>query len=196
MAGCTEAHAATIRGWLDGTDVPAGLEVDADLRWLLVGQLAALGGLDVEGIEDELARDATITGQEKAAYARAARPDPAAKEAAWDLAVHREDTPNMTQYQVILGFNQRRQDEVLAPYVDRYFDEIDGVWARMNHEVAQNVVEGLYPHHLVVQETLDRTDAWLDANERAPALRRLVTESRDGIARALRCQARDAQLDA
>lgn len=194
-AASTEEHAALIKGWLDGTDVPADLEVDTDLRWSFVGQLAALGAVDLAGIEAELERDATITGQQKAAMARAARPLAEAKEEAWDLAVHRDDTPNITQLHVIMGMNQPDQDELLVPYRDRYFDEIEDVWARKDHEVAQNVVAGLFPHQLVDQDTVDRADAWL-ARERTPALHRLVAEHRDGIARALRCQAKDAARDA
>ena len=41
---------------------------------------------------------------------------------------------------------------------------------------------------------MDRTDRWLDDNADAPpALRRLVLENRDGVARALRAQERDAR---
>ena len=40
----------------------------------------------------------------------------------------------------------------------------------------------------VSQETLDATDAWLASADPAPALRRLVVESRSGVERALRAQ--------
>ena len=42
-------HADEIQGWLAGTDVPEGLQVDQDLRWAVVGRLAALGRLDEAG---------------------------------------------------------------------------------------------------------------------------------------------------
>jgi len=196
VAACTEAHADVLRGWIDASGVPHRLEVDTDLRWSLVGQLAKLGGLDVQGIEAELERDPTITGQQLAAYARAARPLADAKAQTWDLAVQRDDTPNITQLQMIFGFNQPDQVELLRPYVDRYFESIDEVWARKDHEVAQNVVDGLFPSTLVVPETVERADAWLAGSGHNAALHRLVGEHRDGLARALRCQARDAQLDA
>jgi aminopeptidase N len=58
------------------------------------------------------------------------------------------------------------------------------------------VVQGLFPSLQQSQETLDATDAWLDAHkEAAPALRRLVLESRDDLARALRGQACDEASD-
>jgi aminopeptidase N len=54
-------------------------------------------------------------------------------------------------------------------------------------------VIGFFPTLLAEQSTVDAADAWLAANADAvPALRRLVIESRDGVARALRAQLKDA----
>jgi len=53
-------------------------------------------------------------------------------------------------------------------------------------------VVGHYPALQVSQETLDATDAWLASAEPTPALRRLMTESRAGIERALKAQQADA----
>ena len=51
---------------------------------------------------------------------------------------------------------------------------------------------GLYPVLLAGPALLERTDAWLaSAPEDLPALRRLVAENRDGVARAIRAQERD-----
>jgi aminopeptidase N len=67
------------------------------------------------------------------------------------------------------------------------------VWADRTNETAQNIVIGLFPTLIAEQSTVDAADAWLAANgDAVPALRRLVLESRDGVARALRAQARDA----
>jgi aminopeptidase N len=56
-----------------------------------------------------------------------------------------------------------------------------------------DVVRGLFPALQQSRATLDATDAWLAAHEdAAPALRRLVLESRDDLARALRAQECDA----
>ncbi|MGW3137753.1 hypothetical protein [Streptomyces sp. NPDC001139] len=54
------------------------------------------------------------------------------------------------------------------------------------------IIGGLFPKYHIEKETLDTTDAWLDSHPAAaPALRRLVLECRDELARALRLQARD-----
>jgi aminopeptidase N len=60
-----------------------------------------------------------------------------------------------------------------------------------------NVVKGLFPALLDSPQTLAATDAWLAAHESAPpALRRLVLEARDDLARGLRGQACDAAAGA
>ncbi|TXS55181.1 hypothetical protein EAO77_02440 [Streptomyces sp. t39] len=100
--------------------------------------------------------------------------------------------PNAVQESVIAGFVQTDQRELLAPFAERYFAAVKGVWESRSHEMAQQVAIGLYPALQVSQETLDATDAWLEAAQPNAALRRLVSESRAGVERALRAQAADA----
>ena len=92
---------------------------------------------------------------------------------------------------VLLGFWHPAQRELTAPYVERYFAEIRPLWDRRPGEIAKNAVQYLFPP-IVEQRTLAAADAWLaDPGYPAP-LRRLVLEGRDGVARALRAQQRDA----
>src|SRR5690606_2760138 len=109
-----------VSGLLDGTASVDGLTVDADLRWTLLGALAAAGRADEDAIAAELARDNTISGQERAAAARTLRPTAQAKEEAWELAIVRDDVPNETQRSVATAFMAHGQEEVLAPYLERY----------------------------------------------------------------------------
>jgi aminopeptidase N len=105
--------------------------------------------------------------------------------------VESEKLPNAMQEAAIAGFVQTDQRELLAPYVAKYFESVKNVWDTRSHEMAQQVVVGLYPTLQVSQETLDATDAWLESAQPPAALRRLVVESRDGVARALRAQSAD-----
>jgi aminopeptidase N len=59
--------------------------------------------------------------------------------------------------------------------------------------MAQQIAVGLFPALLVEPETLELTDAYLREQAPVPPLRRLLTESRDAMARALRAQDRDRQ---
>jgi aminopeptidase N len=180
-----------IAGLLDGTRSFDGLAVDDELRWWLLNRLAATGRADDAAIEAELRRDPTSAGERHAQGARAARPTEEAKAEVWAAVVESEKLPNAMQEAAIAGFVQTDQRELLAPYVAKYFESVKNVWDTRSHEMAQQVVVGLYPTLQVSQETLDATDAWLESAQPPAALRRLVVESRDGVARALRAQSAD-----
>jgi aminopeptidase N len=59
--------------------------------------------------------------------------------------------------------------------------------------MAQDFVSGAYAVCAISPETVEATDAYLKAADPPAALRRLLTEGRDDVLRALRCQARDRQ---
>ena len=86
---------------------------------------------------------------------------------------------------IITGFSHPGQRALLAPYVERYFADVSGVWERRTSERAQPVVVGLFPAWAVDKTTVDVADAWLADAAHPPALRRLVSEGRAGIVRAL-----------
>ncbi|MDT0465528.1 aminopeptidase N [Streptomyces gibsoniae] len=177
---------------LEGTQTIEGLVVDTELRWAFVERLAAVGRFDEPEIAGELTRDKTAAGERHAATARAARPTAEAKAEAWASVIESDKLPNAVQEAVIGGFVQTDQRELLAPYTDRYFEVVRDIWDSRSHEMAQQIVIGLYPAVQVSEETLAKTDAWLAAAEPPPALRRLSMESRAGVERALRAQAADA----
>jgi aminopeptidase N len=106
--------------------------------------------------------------------------------------VESDKLPNAVQEAVIGGFAQTDQRELLAPYTDKYFSVVKDIWDARSHEIAQQIVVGLYPSVQVSEETLAKTDAWLASAEPTPALRRLISESRSGVERALKAQAADA----
>ncbi|MFI8927637.1 aminopeptidase N [Streptomyces sp. NPDC053474] len=187
----TESDLALLEGLLDGSESLEGLAVDTELRWTFVGRLAAMGRLDEAGIAAEAERDKTAAGERHAAAARAARPTPEAKAAAWASVVESDALPNAVQEAVISGFVQTEQRELLAPYTEKYFGAVKAVWESRSHEMAQQVAVGLYPSVQVSAATLDATDAWLASAGPSAALRRLITESRAGVERALRAQAAD-----
>ncbi|WP_262699960.1 MULTISPECIES: aminopeptidase N [Streptomyces] len=188
----TDAQLDLVSGLLEGTETIEGLIIDTELRWALLERLAATGRADEAAIAAELERDKTSAGERHAATARAARPTPEAKAEAWASVVESDKLPNAVQEAVIGGFIQTDQRELLAPYTEKYFAVAKDVWNTRSHEMAQQIVVGLYPALQVAPETLDATDAWLASAEPTAALRRLVTESRAGIDRALRAQAADA----
>jgi aminopeptidase N len=190
-AARTGEHVDVLWGLLGG-DVPlAGLSVDAELRWALSERLSALGAAEESLIDAELARDATASGERHAATCRAALPTAEAKEAAWAAVVDDQTLTNTIQEAAIAGFAKPDQRDLLAPYVARYFAAITDVFAQRSHQMAQQIIVGLYPSLRIEQATLDATDTWLAAADPPPGLRRPVVEARDAVERAVRAQAAD-----
>ncbi|AJE85605.1 aminopeptidase N [Streptomyces albus] len=181
---------------LDGTDTVEGLVVDTELRWAFVQRLAAVGRFDEPEITAEYEKDRTAAGERHAATARASRPTDEAKAEAWASVVESDKLPNAVQEAVIAGFVQTDQRELLAPYTERFFSVVKDVWESRSHEMAQQIAIGLYPAVQVEQPTLAATDAWLESAGPNAALRRLVSESRSGVERALRAQEADAAASA
>ncbi|MCX4778412.1 aminopeptidase N [Streptomyces sp. NBC_01264] len=188
----TEGDFQLLLGLLEGSARIDGLEVDQELRWDFLLPLAAHGAIGEEVLAAELARDDTASGKRHQVRCLAARPSAAVKDQAWAAVVESDALSNALAEATIAGMQRSSQRELLAPYTGRYFDAIERIWAERSIQIGIHVVRGLYPSLQDSQETVDATDAWLDAHvDAAPALRRLVLESRDDLARALRAQACD-----
>ncbi|MEC5191095.1 MULTISPECIES: aminopeptidase N [unclassified Arthrobacter] len=182
----------TVAGLLGGSLGLDGLTVDQDLRWELITSLVVGGRAGKEMIDAELAQDNTSTGQNAAALATAAIPTAEAKAAAWDSIVLKGELSNALQGSAVTGFTRVLDTSLLEPYAEKYFEAVPGVVKDRTHALAQQIVVGLYPAQLTTQATVDRTDEFLaslpaDSN----ALRRMMLENRDGVARALRARQAD-----
>jgi aminopeptidase N len=179
-------------GLIDGTVALDGLLVDTDLRWILLTGLAANGAVDRGRILDELDRDRTISGRERAAAALAALPTPETKAEAWASAVLDQDVANETQRSIAYVFDTVGQEDVLAEYLERYLEAAETIWEDRGVQIASTTLEYMFPRALTSRQTLDRVDAWLAGSDANPAAKKYVREARDDIARALRAQDRDA----
>ncbi|MGA4955177.1 aminopeptidase N [Streptomyces lavendulocolor] len=192
-AAASEADFQLLEGLLEGTAKIDGLDVDQELRWSFLEPLAAHGRADEAVIAAELARDDTASGKRHQVRALASRPSAAVKAQAWAQVVESDALSNALVEATIAGFSQPSQRALTAPYAAKYFEAIERVWAERSIQIGMDVVRGLFPSLQDDPSTLEATDAWLAAHESAaPALRRLVLEARDDLARALRAQARDA----
>ncbi|WP_299574013.1 aminopeptidase N [uncultured Williamsia sp.] len=195
----TDDVVEVLRALLDGDDPQTvglpGLVVDTDLRWSIVTALSTAGAVDSDPastpvIDEEARRDNTAAGARKAETARAARPLAEAKEHAWQRVVEDDSLSNTVGRAVIAGFARPGQEHLLEPYVEKYFAAVGDVWRRRSSEVAQSVVVGLYPQWAIDDDALARADEFL-AGDHPPALRRLVLEGRDTVARSLRIRRAD-----
>ncbi|WP_235835448.1 MULTISPECIES: aminopeptidase N [Arthrobacter] len=182
----------TVQAVFEGTTVLDGLTVDQDLRWELLTSLVVGGRQGQESIDAELARDHTASGQNAAAQATAALPTAEAKADAWNKIVVTGEMSNANQSSAVAGFTRVLDTALLEPYAEKYFEAVPEIVANRTHALAQQIVVGLYPSQLTTQATVDRTDEFLAAlPAESAALRRMMLENRDGVARALKARAAD-----
>jgi aminopeptidase N len=191
-AAQTDEAVVDLEALLDGSLTFEGLAMDQDLRWALISGLARLGRAG-DRIDAELARDNTISGKEHAAAARASQPFAEAKAEAWHAAVEQANTPNETQRSIVLAFQAHHQEDVLAPYVEKYLEAAETLWEHLGTHRASTALNFIFPRPLASPELLARVDAWLETTTANPAAVRFVKEGRADVARYLAAQAKDAE---
>ncbi|WP_329255588.1 aminopeptidase N [Actinoallomurus sp. NBC_01490] len=183
-------HLDYVRGLLDGSVTLDGLVIDTDLRWGLLRRLVVRGAAGEAEIAAELQRDPTAAGERHAAGDRAAIPTAEAKAAAWDR-ITAGDLPNAVFRATLGGMFDVDDTLLVEPYVEKYFAEVGRVWSEWSSDMSSTFAEHAYPFLVTEQSTIERTTAYLDEQNPPPALRRLLVEGRDGVARAIRAQEKD-----
>jgi aminopeptidase N len=191
-ARADEAQLADVQRLLDGDLILDGVTLDTDLRWHLVVCLARAGAIGDDRIDDELQRDDTDLGRRQAATARAAQPTTDAKLAAWDRLLEDPSLSHTMSRQLWAGFSQVDQDQVLAPFTQRYFDDLDRVWTERSLDWAIAFSQGTFPHHAASDALLGQVDDQLARGDLPRPLRRVLLEQRDALVRTLAARACDA----
>ena len=92
---------------------------DLDLQWYVLQRRAELGEVDADAVQALQARDPDPDAWIRALCVRASSPSAEAKEEAWTALVERT-APIQTAHTVAAAFWRPGQDEVLAPYAERY----------------------------------------------------------------------------
>jgi aminopeptidase N len=171
----------------------SGLVVDANLRWLFVKALAERGLKSLPDLDAELLNDNTMDGQINYDTCVASLPTVEAKAKAWEEITTVELTNSKSQSKMI-GFQRPLHRDLLVNYVDQYFSQLINQWETRSPELATTFVEMMYPMFIITEETLTKSNDWLNGiGKDAPAaLRRYVVEAGDNLARALRVQSKDA----
>jgi aminopeptidase N len=185
----TPAQLDFLAALMDGNVVVPGLAVDTELRWALLRRLAAMGRADDAAIDAELALDPTDAGRRHAAASRASIPDAAHKAAAWQLMAQSQELGHEGVAAVATGFGQPEHAELLAAYVDQYFEALPEIWATRGDHLRRLLGDGLFPSWAASPELLRRVDDFLAAEPRDPSMVRVLVERRDIVDRALRSRA-------
>jgi aminopeptidase N len=178
----TTTDADLLQAWLsNSSSTPAGLVVDADLRWALTLQLVRLNVFGAAEIDAELAQDHSTEGTIQAAKCRAASPD--GKEAAWNRVMTDPTVGVNELYALCAGFWHPAQTELTAPYVDRYFAEIAGT-AQIRAGIAVGLTAGrIFPRFAVDERTVVRAGSLVADDTVPPGIRRAVADATDDLKR-------------
>jgi len=187
VAISSSSDAAQLRGWLDTT--PPGIDLDLDLRWRVLVRLATLGAVDRD--ELQAAYDAEPTGRSRIEHTRAiaSLPDAEAKAWAWDRFTGKVDVPNYELQAAGAGLWRGGQEELTAPYVERYFADLPAAVSGRSGWLQADVVAFFFPHGSTSPETLELAQA-AAADETLPrAVRRRIADEADLLARRIAVRA-------
>lgn len=176
---------ARLRGWASGTDLPDGVPLDVDLRWRALTRLAALGAVDLDELDRQLAAEPTAAARVSHAGAHASLPTPEAKAWAWSCFTGEVDLPNYELEAVGLGFWRGGQEELTSAYVDRYFDELPGTVAVRSGWVLAEAAETFFPTTSLTEETLARCEALVADQALDASIRRRLDDEADTLRRKL-----------
>ncbi|MET1059366.1 MAG: aminopeptidase N [Nocardioides sp.] len=156
---------------------------DVDLQWRILVRKAELGGETDGESEVLLERDPDPEAWTRALGVTAARPDADAKTEAWrQLAVDRT-VPVGASHVVAVPFWRPGQDELLAPYADRYLELLPGLHrGGMVHGLV--FTSRLFPLFGIDESFFARADR--AAEGAAPVVRKAMVERADEVRRMLR----------
>jgi aminopeptidase N len=173
---------AVLREWLAAT--PEGIELDLDLRWRILSRLAALGAVSRAELQE--AYDAEPANEARVALTGAlcSLPDAEAQTYAWSIFTGETDLPN---YDVVAAGQGlwRGPEELTAPYVERYFQDLPQTVQKRSGWVLATAAEAFFPADAVSEETLALADGLLADQGLDLTLRRVVVDAADQLRRQL-----------
>ncbi|MBB5869792.1 aminopeptidase N [Allocatelliglobosispora scoriae] len=178
------------RAWLAGVGLPDGLVVDSELRWSLLLRLGVLGDVSDAELDAALAADQSARGVESATKIRAARPDAAAKAAAFEIIVSDRTLSNRQLAATAAGFWRPEHAELTDPYVGRFFAEIGATAQWRAGQLLNLIGEAAYPTYAVAPSTVEAADRMIAAGGLHPMLERVIVDETDDMRRAVVAQAR------
>jgi len=159
---------------------------DVDLQWYVLQRRAELGEVDTEAVRSLQERDPDPDAWVRALRVRASAPTPEAKEEAWAGIVDRS-VPVQAAYDVAAALWRPGQDDVLAPYAERYVEALPTL-----HEGGMipglALTTALFPVYAIDEAWVGRARATAAAHA-APVVVGALTERSEEVLRMVRARA-------
>jgi aminopeptidase N len=178
-----------LRGWAFGDQLPEGLAGDSDFRWVVLGNLARRGAIGSPEIDAALDRDHTMQGSLKALQAKASAPEASAKAWAWDQITGERGRSNYELNALASGFWNAPDQDVLRPYVARYFTDVPALSERVGEDALARVAALAFPSNMVESSTAEQSAAALDRPDLTAAVRRAIVDADSELREALASRA-------
>jgi len=174
-----------LRRWASGEQLPKGLDGDSDFRWLVLGSLARRGAIGPAEIDAALDQDHTMQGSLKSLQAKASAPDASAKEWAWEQITGEHGRSNYELNALATGFWEASDQDVLRPYVARYFSDVPALAGRVGEDALARVAALAYPSRVVEASTAEQSAAALQRSDLTASVRRAIVDADSQLREAL-----------
>jgi aminopeptidase N len=168
-----------------------GFMLDQEMRWLVAIKAIAFGLPNADALlAAESERDRSDRGRRAMLRAEASRPTDSAKADVWQ---HINDEGygsfHLTRA-AMQGFFWPHQNDLLEPYVGRFFDQVQTIFETRDHPFARAYLVSLYPGYLADPQVLDQSRGLLQKlNGSLPTLKRQLMEAADDLDRTIKVRA-------
>ena len=177
--------AGVLAAWSAGDGLPEGVTLDVDLRWRVLVRRAALGLVSRDELDAALAAEPTDIAHDQHVRAWASLPDAEAKAWAWARFTGEADASNYELESAGLGMWQPGQEDVTAPYVARYFEELPGTVEVRKGGMLADAGYFYFPTSSVTAETVALAQELVERPGLDASLRRIVVDAADVLRRRL-----------
>ncbi|HET8562144.1 MAG TPA: aminopeptidase N [Marmoricola sp.] len=180
----TSSSAGELIEMLEGT-LPPRTELDRDLRWRIVKRLTALGHADRPFLAEQLELQRTDAAVNAWTWCMAAIADEQAKAWAWDRFTGAVGANNYELEMAGLGMWRPGQEALLAPWVDRYFDDVAATGQVRAGWALAATGQFFYPITALSDSTVAATEKVCADPTLDPGLRRRLVDCADEVRRRL-----------
>jgi aminopeptidase N len=186
IASCGDPE--QLRRWLQEEGLASGVTVDLDLRWKILIRLATLGGVDRSELRRWLDQETTAQATVDHTRCLASLPDEEAKAYAWARFDGSVEASNYELEAAGLGMWHRGQEELTAPYVERYFTEVPTLAKVHSGWVLADAARGFFPRLSLQRSTVHVAERVLGDASLDLSVRRVLVDETDDLRRYLRAR--------
>mmetsp|Transcript_17088 Transcript_17088/g.16965 ORF Transcript_17088/g.16965 Transcript_17088/m.16965 type:complete len:690 (+) Transcript_17088:656-2725(+) len=160
-------------------------------RWSILKAFSKIDIAAKELVAKEILRDQSNKGKLAALHCSSAYPDASLKQAVWDSIVNGEKDQLSKQERraFMSGFINKKQQGILKPYAQMYFDFVPEIIAKKNAEFAIDFCTSMFPSFDKPRDLIPKIKALLEAVPKEyPQIKRFLNEKADILEQNIRAK--------